>query len=548
MGDPSNALGRPATTEVPRDEVAGEMQRILASPQFQGSARRRAFLRFIVDETLSGRGDKLKGFVIATNVFGRDETFDPQVDPVVRLEAHRLRRDLDGYYANAGQDDPVRISVPKGSYVPLFAHARTARRQTPQPGAPPPLPSGQAPARGPCVLVMPFEGLDGTDNGRYIGLGISHELISNLFRFPGLRLQAPVPATGGADVGEPAELGRRLSADYVVFGSVRLDSAEVRVVAHLLSMPSGRIVWTKTYSRPSNPQVLVRTQAEVAGEIATAIGQPYGAVLGDIDAQPFIPSVSNMKSYACVTRAYGFRRNFPRDEFESVVRDLEAAVERDPQYADAWAMLGWLHIDAGRLGFSGIGSSRQRDYEKGLSETSRAVALEPGNPLALKALAAAYHYTGRHEDSERIARQAADINPFDPEIPAQLGWRLAVRGKFAEGIPILRSAIERTLTPPSWYYYLIAIDLHRRGEHRQMLQVAERSALNDSGFGFLLLAIAHARLGNRAEVRTALGELSRDRVLASDPVDWMRQHGATDDIVEDLSKGLAYARALVSGP
>ena len=546
MGDRSNALGRPATTEVPRDEVVGEMRRILASPQFQASARRRAFLQFIVDETLAGRGDKLKGFVIATNVFGRDELFDPQVDPVVRLEAHRLRRDLDGYYANAGQDDLVRISVPKGSYVPFFSHVGPARLKRPEPVEPTSLPSGQAPARGPSVLVMPFEGLDGTDNGRYIGLGISHELISNLFRFPGLRLQAPMPATGGPDVNEPAELGRRLSADYVVFGSVRLDSAEVRVVAHLLSMPSGRIAWTKTYSRPSNPQILVRTQAEVAGEIATAIGQPYGAVLGDIESQPFIPSVSNMKSYACVIRAYGFRRNFPRDEFESVVVDLEAAVKRDPQYADAWAMLGWLHIDSGRLGFSGIGN-RQQDYEKGLAETSRAVALEPSNPLALKALAAAYHYMGRYEDSERIARQAADINPFDPEILAQLGWRLAVRGKFEEGIPILRSAIERTLTPPSWYFHLVAVDLHRRGDYRQMLRVAERSALDDSGFSFLLLAIAHARLGNRAEAQTTLAKLSQDAVLASNPVDYMRQHGATDEIVEELSKGLEYARALTTG-
>ena len=70
-------------------------------------------------ETLAGRGESLKGYAIALAVFGRGASFDPQADPVVRLEARRLRRDLDSYYMEAGQYDPVRISIPKGSYVPI---------------------------------------------------------------------------------------------------------------------------------------------------------------------------------------------------------------------------------------------------------------------------------------------------------------------------------------------------------------------------------------------------------------------------------------------
>ena len=102
-------------------DIRAQLERMLEGGSFHTSHRRQAMLRFIVDETLAGRGDRLKGLTVALAVFGRDETFDQQSDPVVRLEARRLRSDLDSYYVDAGSRDPVRVSIPKGGYVPHFA-------------------------------------------------------------------------------------------------------------------------------------------------------------------------------------------------------------------------------------------------------------------------------------------------------------------------------------------------------------------------------------------------------------------------------------------
>jgi hypothetical protein len=96
------------------------LERILVSPGFEASARNRRFLAYIVGETLAGRTDRLKGLTIAIDVFGRDATIDPQHDPVVRIEAAKLRRSLERYYLTAGQQDPIRIYIPKGAYVPTF--------------------------------------------------------------------------------------------------------------------------------------------------------------------------------------------------------------------------------------------------------------------------------------------------------------------------------------------------------------------------------------------------------------------------------------------
>jgi adenylate cyclase len=92
---------------------------ILASPEFQLPERGRAFLRYVVEESLAGRAKRIKAYSIAVEVFGRDEGITPD-DPVVRIEAARLRRALERYYLVAGQSDPIRIDIPKGSYVPVF--------------------------------------------------------------------------------------------------------------------------------------------------------------------------------------------------------------------------------------------------------------------------------------------------------------------------------------------------------------------------------------------------------------------------------------------
>ena len=90
-GAVAGADGRPMNAASARNGLA----RILASPGFDASARNRRFLEYIVEETLAGRADRLKGLTIAVDVFGRDATIDPQHDPVVRIEAAKLRRSLE---------------------------------------------------------------------------------------------------------------------------------------------------------------------------------------------------------------------------------------------------------------------------------------------------------------------------------------------------------------------------------------------------------------------------------------------------------------------
>ena len=117
-----DAAGPDGMTVSPSEAaIRDQLGRILASPQFAASDGARRLLRFVVGETLAGRADTLKEYTLATEVFGRDGSFDPKLSPAVRVEAGRLRQRLERYYLTLGRDDPVLIELPRGGYVPRFA-------------------------------------------------------------------------------------------------------------------------------------------------------------------------------------------------------------------------------------------------------------------------------------------------------------------------------------------------------------------------------------------------------------------------------------------
>src|SRR5215470_10416977 len=110
--------------------IRHELDRIVASATFQQVERLKRFIAFIVTEAAAGRGDELKEYVVGVQVFGKEASFDPRTDPIVRVQARRLRARLSRYYHDEGQQDEIIIELPKGGYAPVFKkrEPRTAPR------------------------------------------------------------------------------------------------------------------------------------------------------------------------------------------------------------------------------------------------------------------------------------------------------------------------------------------------------------------------------------------------------------------------------------
>jgi hypothetical protein len=114
--EPLRRWGRRVTTEA----VESALKRLLTEDRVKLSERNRRFLTFVVSEALAGRGGRIKAYTIGVDVFGRGEDFDPSIDPIVRIEATRIRSALSAYYESSGSGDPIKIQIPPGTYSPVF--------------------------------------------------------------------------------------------------------------------------------------------------------------------------------------------------------------------------------------------------------------------------------------------------------------------------------------------------------------------------------------------------------------------------------------------
>jgi TolB-like protein len=299
---------RSATSAPPRPteaEVRAHLDALLHSGSLAISDRNRRFLAYIVDETLAGRGDRIKAYNVALTAFDRTDDFDPQTDPIVRIEASRLRRALEHYYLTAGKADPLRIEIPKGSYVATFSHAaleptvadsempappgtasQPIARRPFQPMRRPPMwwiastavmllmvlawllpvlvdrAVGQAQTAGNnrTILILPFE-TGGTDGQAFVARGITAELIGRLQPRDTLSVLGQTPAAS-----DPAA-----NSDFILSGSAYTVGSKVYISAALAESETGRYLWSWNVERALTSSNLIGVEAAIAGEIADGI-------------------------------------------------------------------------------------------------------------------------------------------------------------------------------------------------------------------------------------------------------------------------------------
>src|SRR5688572_9989280 len=275
-------------------EVHAALERILASRCFQQAGRASDFLRFVVEQTLAGSGQRLKGYTIGVEVFGRPADFDAQSDALVRVEAGRLRRRLVEYYASGGVSDPVRIQLPRGTYAVEYDFACTAEQALPAP--PPPDEAAQtsrpwrhtafalgallAAAVGvigwqqselreaghalaaaaaaqpqrtewPRILVIPFENLSADARLDAFAASMTEEIMLRLDRLDLFVVASQASwygPSGDANVDAAAAAG-----GYVLTGSVRGTGEHARIAARLIEAETGAQLWTSAYDEPLTP-------------------------------------------------------------------------------------------------------------------------------------------------------------------------------------------------------------------------------------------------------------------------------------------------------
>lgn len=230
----------PGATE---ESVRKQVEKILASRIFLKSERLTHFLRFTVDQALLSRQGSTKEYLLGLEVFGKQADYDPRTDPIVRVEARRLRRKLDEYYATEGLRDPLLIEYPKGGYLPVFRYHTDCAGliEDPLAGCP----------EWHSIAVLPFVDRTAQRDQEPFCDGLTEELIAALASTEGVRVVASTSVfqyKGRAE--DIRKIGRELGSALVLEGRVRRSGPMLRISLQLIDAEDGLHLWAASYDRP----------------------------------------------------------------------------------------------------------------------------------------------------------------------------------------------------------------------------------------------------------------------------------------------------------
>lgn len=481
-------------------QVRVQRDRILASKAFSLSKRQCAFLDYVINEALEGRSDKLNEFAVAIMVFGRDESFDPRVDSIVRVEAIRLRAKLREYYVVEGQGDSIRIEIPKGHYVPVFRQAdvpKLERRlslrwplwagfigaalvimfiystyRVPQRESNLAVKTQQLPS--PLSLaVLPLRDWSHLPD-EYLSEAMTDALISSLAEIQALRVTSltSVLRYKNTEVSIP-EIGRALGVAYIVEGSIFREDEHVRITAQLIAADTDKHIWSTTLDR-SMPNLL-SMQSDVAAAIAAQI------------SDELLPSSQsrvgglNPAAYEAYMKGRYYYNQFTAEGYRRGMNFFQEAIEIEPDYAEAYAGLASCHcllaghglellspvvaipeahslamkalsLNAGLAeptAFLGIINFKFGwDPEGAETMLNRAIELNPSLFQAYVWQSQVLEAMGRNEDALNRARYAKQLNPLSRATSLNLGWQLYQAGKYIEAAAEIDKLVE--FSPEFW--------------------------------------------------------------------------------------------------
>jgi TolB-like protein/DNA-binding winged helix-turn-helix (wHTH) protein len=389
----------------------------------------------------------------------------------------------------------------------------------------------QAPASDrPVLAVLPFENLS-ADVDEYFADGLTEDIITNLSRFRDLLVIARTSTFRFK--GRPinlAELGAELNAGYVVEGSVRRAGGRVRIVAQLIDAARGVHLWADAYDREMED--ILAVQDEVTRTIAATLG----VKVQDVALQRALrKSRAELDAYDCVLRARRYTSMLSA-EVHAEARDLlEAAVEKDPNNADAHALLANVYLAEHRFGTN----PRPDPIGRALAAAQAATRLDPQNAYARCWLAIVHFFRRENDLFEAEAARALALNPNDPETLADIGHYLAFMGAFERGVALSRRARDLNPLHPGWFHFSSARFHYNARDYAETVADIQRVGMPDFYWTHLLAAAAQGQL-ERPEAARSLAELHALKPDLCARAELEKWNAAPDDL-EHLLEGLRKA-------
>ncbi len=513
-------------TKISSDAAREALARITSSNAFRGAPQLVSFLTYIVEATLAGKQAEIKGYTIAVEALGRPQDFDPVSDPIVRVEAGRLRKTMELYYAGEGAADPVRIVVERGGYVPFFVAHQPAVTAVPPPTAETPVTitaatdpaqsSAPAPAADAAVHVAAASALSATPAARKRLGPLAMALAAMLIVGAGAlawRMAQPTTAPITAAELDADESGRTsapamlpviritaLPSNDPAIDKVSRDFSE-QMIAALTRFDEFVVVDTQAVSvsggRPIRPTYVIEHRGQLGSDhtvIATmrllegATGRVVWSSGADLNivlaqdprearelvrrvvvrlAQPYGVLHADMHSHSRpgeATRCVVDAYDYWIAPSQARHGEVRTCLEALIKSNPAFHP-AWSLLSMLTLDEHRIGYNvRPEPLERALMAARRAIQLAPESARAQQALMAVLTVSGDVEEGIKTGFNAIRRNPYDTDILADVGARLTQAGRGREGRPLLERAAELNQARPPWHDFYRFLAARQSGD------------------------------------------------------------------------------------
>ena len=574
---------------IPNQEAAAvrmALDGLLASETFRASPQLAAFLRFVVEATLRGESGRIKGYTIGVEALGRPENFDPQIDPIVRVEATRLRRTLDRYYAGPGAADPIVFEMTRGSYVPAIrrrvenesgksppqsvtdilrglSHSRlvlvplaalavvaivvatlvalrsdyNAPRHAGTTVPPSVFDGPLRPGNGmPTLLIQPPQLLRGQNVSGAGGIPLIDKLRSTFARFDTVNVaidQTRAPP-GGAVPTSPVDYQLVSTGEYRDDGT-----ADIRI--RLLDVAEGTVLWSRSFEHLRIGADREAVEDQLARQIAMALLPPFGVIRAN-ERRKHLASQAGDPRNRCIVETSESFRSFDQMQHSRARACLEALTTRDSGFALGFSYLAAVQTREFQYGFGTPGMPDPALLDRALRAARQGVELSPESARGYQMLSTVLFARRDLPAAFAAGDRAIALNPYDMTILSDYGGRLIASGEIDRGMEMLNRAAEEGAVRASWYHFYLFLGSYLKGD---IATAARHAALgNTESFppGLVAKALVAASDGNREAARKSYDELVALRAAWRDkPREELARLFPAPEIADRLARDLANA-------
>lgn len=475
----------PESGAVSPTEVVEALGRVLEAQPFARSVRSSGFLAFVVTETLAGRGDRLSERTVARGAMQRPADFDGRSDATTRVQATRVRKGLEDYYARDGAVDPVRIVLPRGSYVPVFGRADVQR-----PGA----------ARVPGVVVVLLAS-SGEAPAQMFARSMTESLVHNLSAHAHIRVVGPIDSADGAQ--RSASAG---GVSAILTGHVAVRTGQLSLRIRLVDAESMAVLWSTEEVHAVEELARFETEEQWSRQIASTVGDPSGVVI----RQELDRSRSSGTEPELAARL-AFYSHLYRETVDSLTEAIalaDAALEAGVRTAPLLAIRGALANSSSVYDFT----DTDAELDRAEALAREALALDGDNAHAHLVLSWPTLVRGHTQLALEHIETAVRLAPYQPFYLIAAGIALSAGGEWDRGARLIREAHQlnpgmSTLT----HGWLAMGHLVEEDYGRALAEASLLPSEDDYGWGILMRVLALAGLGYDEQAAAEAERLRRTR-------------------------------------